>query len=342
MGNRRRALTAAAMAAGVAGGAALGWSAERRAMRNLRDGNDPEARALRTPLGAREHTVTAEDGTRLHVEVVGPDDAPTIVLAHGYTMSQVAWHYQRRDLADQFRVVSYDQRGHGGSEPAATGDYTIDVLGRDLATILSACVPPGRKAIVVGHSMGAMSFLSFAEQFGRDLSERVAGVVMVSTTGGDVIAGSALATGIAAVHAAAGALLPRFVGIGGRLGQGRSDLTYLLLRDVIMSRDASPAQVELIEELALACPSTVRAALIPAFTSLDLEDAARLVTVPTLVLVGEDDRLTPPAAARRLVELLPDARLVVLPGVGHSAPLEAHEAVTAHLRAFARAHLGLS
>ena len=62
-----------------------------------------------------------------------------------------------------FRVVAYDQRGHGHSEPARGGDYAIERFGEDLEAVLSTCVPSGQRAVVAGHSLGAMSIAAWAE-----------------------------------------------------------------------------------------------------------------------------------------------------------------------------------
>lgn len=338
----RRAVSAGAVAAG----AALGWVAERRALAGLRDGSDPETAALATPLPASRTAVVAADGTSLAVESLGPASAPTVVLVHGYALTQGSWHYQRRDLSDEFHVVSYDQRGHGTSGEPPGGDYRVEALADDLATVLEHAVPDGQRAVLAGHSLGAMTILALARHRPAVLAERVAGAVLVDTTAADVYAGALGTTPLR--HAAAllrllaaagGSLLPRLVGVPGRLGATPSDFTFLLIRAVALSPDATPAHVALTERLNLACPSPVRAALIPLFTALELDDAAGALRVPALVVVGERDRLTPPHAARRLHERLADSRLVVLPGVGHMSQLEAHETVTAHVRAFARGRL---
>lgn len=65
------------------------------------------------PVPARELTAVSADGSRIHVEVYGPDDAPAVVLAHGWTCNTHFWAAQIRDLAVDHRVVAYDQRGHG-------------------------------------------------------------------------------------------------------------------------------------------------------------------------------------------------------------------------------------
>lgn len=327
------------MAGATALGAVLGWAGERRALAGLRNGSDPETADLATPVRGRALRVVAADGTRLHAEVLGPDGAPTIVLAHGYTNDQGTWHYQRRDLAGEFRVVSYDQRGHGASGEAATGDYNIDTLAGDLAAVIDACVPAGERVVVAGHSLGGMSALALGEHHHELLGVRIAGFALVSTSGSDIVAGI-LGAGMTGLHALATALVPHVVGLPGRLGATPTDLTYLGIRAVSLCRDAAPAHVAFSEAMSLACPAPVRAALIPALTSLDLTAAARQVGVPALVIIGDRDRLIPLWAARHLAELLPDARLVELSGVGHMVPLEAHETLTVHLRAFAHRVLG--
>lgn len=336
---RRLAIASTVMAAG---GAALGWAADRRARRGQDAVDDPEWQELRQPLRGRPQRVESSDGTALHVEVLGPGrgraagaralrGAPTLVFAHGYALSQDAWHYQRRDLCDEFRLVLYDQRGHGRSQQAAAGDYSIEALGADLAAVVAAAVPHDRRAVLVGHSLGGMAILSYVRQLPQVVAERVVGAVFIDTTGSDVLTGAVVSTGVAAVSAMRSRLTRAAFG-----GRGSGSLSLLLTRTIGLTAQARPAHVAFTEQLLVECPNTVKAALGPLLTSLDLRDAAPLATMPALVLVGERDRLTPLAQARRLAEALPDAQLIQLPGVGHMAPLEAHEAVSGQLRAFAR------
>jgi len=334
----------AAFGAAAAGGAALGWLAERRVVGASSLDADPEWRELRHPVRGKPFSVVSADGTRLHAEVLGRPDAPTLVFAHAYGLSQHAWHYQRRDLADAYRLVFYDQRGHGESDPAAPGGpgYRIEALGSDLAAVLDALAGEGERPVVVGHSMGGMSVLSLVEQYGDRVAD-LAGVVLIDTAGSDLVSGGVIGTGVAALsvveNSVAGAafrVLGRGSALADRVYSTSSDLSWLLTRAIGLSRSASPAHVAFTEQLLLDCPNSVKAAFGPMFTSLDLAHAASRIDVPSLVIVGSDDRLTPTRSARRLADALPRGRLVELPGVGHMAPLEAHQAVNAHLRWFAR------
>ena len=339
---KRRALALAAFAAAAAGGAALGWAGERRALRHQDPSTDPQLRELRRAAVGKTSRVESFDGTRLLVDIVGPDDAPILVMAHGYAMSHRAWHFQRRQLADSFRVVTYDQRGHGASDQAESGDYSISAFGRDLSAVIEA-VAPRESVLLVGHSMGGMTVLSYVDQYPEWVQERIAGAVLVSTSGSDVVSGGIVTAGRAVLGGVANRASRRAFGALGRrtspadlIASGSNDLSFVLTKVVGLGPDASPAHVAFTEQLLLDCPNAVKAAVGPMFTSLDLREAAPLLKAPALVIVGDKDKLTPPRQARRLVELLPDAELVELAGIGHKAPVEAHKEVNALIRAFAR------
>ena len=340
---KNRALGIAAFAAVTAGGAALGWAGERRLVRHEQPTNDPEWRELSMSVRGRGSTVESFDGTHLYVDVMGADDLPTLVFAHGYALSHRIWHFQRRELADTFRIVTYDQRGHGASERAVSGDYSVQALGRDLSAVIEATLQGDGPVLVVGHSMGGMTLLSYVEQYPESLVDRLAGAVLMSTSGSDVVTGGAVTVGLAAVNGLSTRVARRaFSALGRRRGDDElahgasNDLSYLMTKVIGLSSAASPAHVAFTEQLLLDTPTPVKAALGPMFTSLDLRATAPMLKIPTLVMVGEHDRLTPPAQAERLAGLLPDAELVVLPGIGHMTPLEAHAEVNAHIRAFAQ------
>ena len=112
------------------------------------------------PVPVRELTAVSADGARLHVEVHGPEGAPAVVLAHGWTCSTAFWAWQIRELARDHRVIAYDQRGHGRS-PASPA-CTTDALADDLEAVLAATLAPGEKAVIAGHSMGGMTVMAAA------------------------------------------------------------------------------------------------------------------------------------------------------------------------------------
>jgi pimeloyl-ACP methyl ester carboxylesterase len=106
-------------------------------------------------------------------------------------------------------------------------------------------------------------------------------------------------------------------------------MTAAAVRYIAFGPAATPAQVAFFERMLIACPPDVRANVGIAMSELQLHDALPRLDVPTAVIAGEVDRLTPPSHARRIAEMLPKLeRLTVLDETGHMAPLERPSAVT--------------
>src|SRR5438132_2925003 len=170
---RRRTL--AILAAGAAA-----WEIQRRRDRRA-IAADPAWWQLRLPLEGESREVHSADGTRLHLELFGPEDAPLVLLLHGWTEAITVWRLQIADLAADHRVVAYDLRGHGRSGPVQSAGATMDGLVADLDAVLDAVVPAGRRAVVAGHSMGGMTVLGWAERYPERVRDRLAGVALVNS-----------------------------------------------------------------------------------------------------------------------------------------------------------------
>ncbi|WP_345395734.1 alpha/beta fold hydrolase [Nonomuraea salmonea] len=168
---RRRVGIAGALVGAASAGVAAAALAKRYAVGRIRLRPDTEASEPFGELRGTEHTLITSDGKALHVEIDGPerknpsaDDEPplTVVFCHGYCLSMESWHYQRKDLRDNYRVVLWDQRSHGRSQRAGAEDSTIDRLGDDLAEVIAAHVPG--PCVLVGHSMGGMTIMALADR----------------------------------------------------------------------------------------------------------------------------------------------------------------------------------
>jgi pimeloyl-ACP methyl ester carboxylesterase len=320
--------------AAVSGAAAAGWAVQRKVdVRRIE--RDPANAELTSPFEGRASTVRSADGTELHVEEFGPADAPSVVFVHGWTMALRFWRYQIEELARDHRVVAYDLRGHGRSQVPPGFDFSTDALGDDLQAVLEQCVPAGEKALLVGHSLGAMTIVAWAGRHPEEVERRASAVALVCTGMGDIVSE---------------ALILRMPTPLGKLRQevgrvvlsaplplsGPAPLALRGVKYVAMSPGASPARVAFAEEMTRACRPRVRAGYGRSLSTLDLYDAIGHVTVPTLVIAGEKDKLTPPGHARKLAEALPsEVELLEVPGVGHLAPLEDPDAVSRALRALA-------
>ncbi|GAP46767.1 alpha/beta fold hydrolase [Streptomyces azureus] len=285
------------------------------------------------PAPARELTAVSADGARLHVEIHGPDGAPAVVLAHGWTCSTAFWAAQIRDLAADHRVIAYDQRGHGRS-PASPACST-DTLADDLEAVLEATLAPGEQAVVAGHSMGGMTVMAAS---GRTaFREHTAAVLLCSTGSSQLVAASTV------VPMRPGRLrtwLTRRI-LGSRAPLGPvTPLARRILKYGTMGPGSAPHMVEACARIVHACPREVRYTWSHVLDLLDLDHGVRELTVPTAVVVGTADRLTPPVQARALAEALPHCTgLTELPGIGHMTPVEAPELVTGKIRELVGAHI---
>jgi pimeloyl-ACP methyl ester carboxylesterase len=326
----------------VAGGLLLGVGAgitlERTLVRRDRRRDDPEAGEPFGRIRGIPATVTSHDGTKLHVEELG--SGPCLVFAHGFSLTQDAWHYQRRDLPDRFRCVFFDQRGHGRSGQPRRDDYSLEALARDLRAVLDWTGE--ERVVVVAHSMGGMATLKFAELFPEELGDRVAGLVLVGSTYLDTVRGMTAAVTARGAYRAQRALITgafRFMGQdpvrANQLRRRGSDLGYLGTRLFGFGSEPSPSQVAFIDRTLAGTDVEVWAKVFPSLIDFDLSEVLETLRLPALIAVGDKDRITPPTAARHMAEKIPGARLLVLEDAGHCAFLEEHEVFDAELAAFA-------
>ncbi|MET9321726.1 alpha/beta hydrolase [Streptomyces sp. NPDC003038] len=274
------------------------------------------------PVARRELVAVSADGARLHVEVHGDEEAPAVVLAHGWTCSTAFWAAQIRALSAAYRVIAYDQRGHGRS-PASRA-CSANALADDLVAVLGAALTPGERAVVAGHSMGGMTVMAAAGR--EEFAEHVAAALLCSTGSARLVA-EALVLPLRAGRARTritGAVLASRAPLGPVTPVGKKVLRY-----ATMGPGAAPDKVEACARIVHACPTGVRHAWSQVLAGLDLEAEVARLTVPTAVIGGKDDRLTPVVHARRLAAALPNCvGLTELTGMGHMTPIEAPEAVT--------------
>jgi pimeloyl-ACP methyl ester carboxylesterase len=293
--------------------------------------------------GEVRHRFLASDGTVLSVLEQGASDATvTVVLIHGWTLSSRTWDDVARSLpkSTEFpvRTLRYDLRGHGESDPAPEGTATIEQCADDLVELINEMVPEG-PVVLCGHSMGGMTIMALAERYPTLFQQRVSGVALVSTSGGDL------------ANPSYG--LPRIVAdvvnCGERLAWGRLASTRrgalsarpnLLrpgLRWLLFGEQPRRADVSATASCVAACHPATMASF---RASLEQHDRAsvlsRLRSVPTVVMSGLADRLTPHRHALRIVAKLPEARLVTYAGAGHMLPLERRDEVTAYITRLAR------
>ncbi len=315
----RRVITGAALAAATG---VVGYAASRLLSRRARPPTSTETQAdeLEYPADVVHRFVDAADGGRIHVAERG--DGPAVVLLHGAGLSAEVWAYQFRDLADRFRLVALDLRGHGESRPGSSG-MTIEAMADDLASVLTAL--DLRPALLVGHSMGGMTVLRFARRNPQVLADRVSAVLLLSTAAG-VIPNVALWNRIGSLAGRAALTAGDVVARTGRTGLPEGEIGRAFCR-AGFGVAPSLAHVDAVLKMMRAGEPGLLARLVPELMAFDERAMFEQLSIPVTVVVGSRDRITPPALARQLASTLEGARLVVWPGGGHMLMYERREAL---------------
>ncbi|WP_062983656.1 alpha/beta fold hydrolase [Nocardia anaemiae] len=276
--------------------------------------------------------VVTRDGARLRVHVYGPADAQTIVLVHGWTCAIEYWNAQINEFADQYRVVVYDVRGHGESE-LGSSRLTTDLLADDLAAVLDATLCPGERAVMVGHSLGGMTLQAWAGRYPERVVKQACAVLLTNTAPGRLIA----ETTVLPIFNAPLPLLNRRIALPpaiGRFGLGAAivfppiaPVKWAFTRQIMSLRSTGDV-VDYSLAVVRSCPARVRAKFGILLAELDLGESARNLVVPTTILAGEFDDMTPPVHAERIAEMLRETgslvKYEVLPQ-GHLGNTEMYE-----------------
>lgn len=295
-----------------------------------RRASDPWAGEDMEELGVdRGSMVAASDGVPLAVREAGPTDAPmTVVFAHGYTLSMDSWHFQRRHLQDRFgseiRMVFYDQRGHGLSGKSTRKNSTIAQLAADLGTVINATAPTG-PVVTIGHSMGGMTVMGFAARHPELVGDRIMGVGLVATAMAELSE-----SGLGAVLESRA--VARIVGMASRtpgvFTNGRKALGAIISPFIYGGSFGDPAGISptvarFVDQLIASTDVLTIANFFETLTQHDESAAVPILRdVRTTVLCGDRDLLTPLDRSVDIVEKLPDAEFVVVPGAGHMVMLE--------------------
>jgi non-heme chloroperoxidase len=271
-------------------------------------GQDDQAQRERIKV----HTVRGGGGLQLHVREWGQPDGPPILFIHGWSQNHLCWARQYDSaLADEFRLVAYDLRGHGMSEtPLEPGHYTDGRLwAGDVAAITDELDLD--RLVLVGWSYGAFVISDYIRAYGQD---RIAAIDFVegAVKLGETAFGTLIGPGFLDHFAAATADdLPANIGA---------------MRSFVRACIVKPVPDEDIETAVcwnIVVPAAIRANL--AAREIDCDDVLAALKVPLLVTHGRQDSVVLPAMAEHVLATCPTARPSWYDGVGHIPHLEEPE-----------------
>jgi len=250
------------------------------------------------------------DNARFHFEVTGSDSAPVLVLSNSLGTTLAMWKPQIAEFAGRFRVLQYDTRGHGESS-VSPGPYTVERLAEDVLRMLDAL---GISSVVFcGLSLGGMIGMSLALRAPGRIKKLV-----LCNTAPKIGTPESWNSRIAAVEkggmaAVADAVLERWY--------------------TAPFRKSAPAEVAETRQMLLDTPPQGYIACCAAVRDMDQRQAIRQIRVPTLVVAGANDPVTPPTDAKTIVDSIAGAQSVELPAA-HLSNIEAANQFTASVLRF--------
>lgn len=254
---------------------------------------------------------------RLHV--INQGFGPPLLLVHGFPLDHTMWRHQIRQFAGKYKVIAPDLRGFGASD-ITPGVVTMEDHADDLAALLDALRID--KAVFCGLSMGG--YIGF--EFVRHYSDRLAGLILCDTR---------------AVPDTPEAAKNREALAAKVLQEGTSALAADMLKKLFgpstleAGGDDIPSIRAVMEN---ARPEGVAASLRGMAVRNDSRELLADIDVPTLVIVGEHDVISPPDEMKEIAEAIPGAEFLLVEDAGHMAPLEKPEQVNAAIADFLEKH----
>jgi pimeloyl-ACP methyl ester carboxylesterase len=248
-----------------------------------------------------------------------------LVLLHGFPLDHTMWAGQE-PLAESLRLIVPDQRGFGQSH--GDGPTSIAQLADDCIALLDA-LHVNEPAVICGLSMGGYA----AQHVAARHPDRVRALILIDTK---------LEADTPEARAGRRDLAERVERVGQEI------LADAMIPNLLGKSDAarkSPRRGEIdasLRRTIMATPiSTIVAALSALGARPDMVEPMRRVAVPTLLVVGAEDTITPPECLERAEQILPNARLLIVPRCGHMTPLEDPATFNAAVLAFLQETAGL-
>jgi len=252
--------------------------------------------------------VTTDDNIRLNVAIEGRDEAPTLLMMHSIGCDLTLWDPQVEALAEQFRIVRFDARGHGGSD-APKGNYTLVRLAQDALVVLDAV--RADSAYLCGLSLGGVT----AQWLALHAAPRVKGMVIANTAARIGTAEAWQARGDMAVNQGMQAIAPTAI-------TRFFSEAFLAL---------SPEVADTFRQRLLTTAPAGYAGCCAVLRDTDFTGELGAIALPTIVIGGTLDVPTPLSQAEELVKAIPGARLIALEA-GHLSNVEQPAAFAAAIR----------
>lgn len=245
----------------------------------------------------------------------GPDDAPIIIFIHGFPFNKTTWNKQVAALKDNYRVIAYDVRGHGNSF-AGNADFSIDLFAKDLLGLMDALKI--EKVVLCGLSMGGYIALNAVEKY----PERFDALILSDTTC-TADTPEAKEKRLKAIESIKKDGVEKFAD---------ESIKNLFAPESFATKKEEIAAVRemIVNTSQQSLYKTLRAFYERKETCSRLQD----INIPVLIMVGKEDKITPPAAAQLMHEKINGSLLKIIVHAGHLSNIENSSEFNGHLKKF--------
>jgi 3-oxoadipate enol-lactonase len=254
-------------------------------------------------------------GYKIHYTEYGPRAKTPVIFLHGFPFSQAMWQPQVQALQSAHRLLTYDHRGHGASD-VGDGQYMLEFFVDDLIGLMDHVKI--QRAVLCGLSMGGYIALRAVERN----PERVQALVLCDTR---------------CEADSNEAKLKRAAGIRTVKDKGVPVFAEGFMKQIFTAKSLAGnglAVTQIRKTIEATSPLGICGTLLALATRTDTTAALPKISVPTLVMAGDQDPITPPSAAQTLAKGIPGAELQILPNASHMSNLENPDTFNQHLMSF--------
>ncbi len=269
--------------------------------------------SLSKPFEGIENTIMTKDGTKIYALEAGKGEK-TIVLAHGYGFTSQEWNVIAPQLVQLgYRVIAFDQRGHGKSSIGSDGISSLS-MASDYKSIFEFY--DIQNATLVGHSMGGFLAMKFMLDYPEMLQTRIKNCVLMATFAGDVnknnfqnrlqipLIKSGILLNLIKIKAIGNAFVKSL------LGENPDNEVIRVFSEIFQAQNHK-ALIPILE----------------AFGNENYYSQLYKITVPCTVIIGSRDKTTPPFHSEDLARLIPNSKKIVINNKGHGLNWEAPESI---------------
>ena len=288
-----------------------------------------------------QYQLERPDGSIINIEHGGVKGKQTIIFIHGWNSNSMQWYYQKKYFEKDYHLVLMDHAGLGKSKRPDNKDYSLEKLAADLNAVIDASNV--KDPVLWGHSMGGFTILTFCKVY-PDQMDRIKGIILEHTTYTNPTKTSIMSGLLQTIQNPV--LKPicwMMVGLSPLLWISRW-MNYLNGSSLIMTRlltfagTQSAKQLDFTALLSAMAPPAITGRGVLGMFEYDATEVLSQITIPTLVIGANKDRLTKLEASITMNERIPGSQLLVLSSAGHMGFVEQHR----HVNAVAGKFLNLS